>query len=167
MIDGLSTDSSSADAESNVIHGFTNVYMTDKWFEGSVAISTTDVTLTDVDVYAILYHQFDSYKLITLQTFDFTGKVTNTAGWMYLYLYTVTQVNANKKYTITKIVNHDIPSSITEADVAYRRRKVIDQLLDGYNSEGVWAELFFGPAAATYWEDVSIYLTGVVDNGTN
>jgi hypothetical protein len=164
-INGLSTDNSTTDAQGNTIHAYENVYMSDKWFEGSITISTTNVTLTDVDVYGVLYHQFDSYKLVTLETFDFTGKCTNTLAWMYLYLYIVNCVNSNKKYDIENIAAHDVTVGVSEANEGYRRRKIIRQIIDGNAGQGVWAELFFGPAAATYWQDVSIYLTAVLDSG--
>ena len=167
IIDSLSTDNSSSDTEGNVIHEFDNVFISDKWFEGSIVISTTDLTITDVDVIAILYHQFDSFKLITLKTFDFTGKVTNASGWFYAYLYVITHVNSDKKYNIEKLVAHEIPSALTVANEGYRRRKIIDVLIDGNAGDGIWAELFFGPAAAMYWQDISIYLTALLDDGTD
>ena len=166
-IDSLSIDNSSSDTEGNLIHEFDNVFISDKWFEGAIVISTTNLTITDIDVIAILYHQFDSFKLITLKTFDFTGKVTNASGWFYAYLYAITTVNSAKKYDITKIVGHEIPSALTVANKGYRRRKIIDQLIDGSAGDGIWAEIFFGPAAATYWNDISLYLTALLDDGAN
>lgn len=166
VISALTTDNTSLDSNGNTIHEYDNVYMTDKWFEGAIVISTTDVTLTDVDVFGCLYHQFDSYKLITLNTLDFTGKCTNTAAWFNSHFYVITS-NGSKAYDINDVAPHEITAAISDANEGYRRRKVINQLIDGNAGDGVWLEIFFGPAASAYWEDVSIYLTALLDNGTD
>jgi hypothetical protein len=163
VIDSLSTDNSSSDAQGNTIHEYDNVFMSDKWFEGSISITTTDLTITDIDVYAILYHQFDSFHTVKLISYDFTGKCTNTAAWYYSYLYLIQCVNPNKKYNINNIAIHDITVGVSLANEGYRRRKILNTVIDGNAGHGVWAELFFGPAAATYWNDISIYLSALLD----
>ena len=162
-IDSLSTDNTSTDAEGNDIHAFLNVFMSDNWFEGAVTISTTTLTISDVDVYGVLYHQFDSYPNVELLSFDFTGACTNTAAWLYLYLYLIDCVNTNKKYNIENLVAHDITAAVSTADEGYRRRKVLNRVIDGEAGHGVWAEVFFGPAASTYWRDINIYLSALLE----
>jgi hypothetical protein len=163
VIDGLSTDNSSTDAQGNTVHEFLNVFMSDNWFEGAITISTTDLNISDLDIYAILYHQFDDFYNIYLKTLNVTAKVTNASGWFYMYLYLIDCVNLNKKYNIENIVAHEITAAITVANKGYRRRKKIRRVINGNEGHGVWGELFFGPAAATYWQDISIYLTGMLD----
>lgn len=163
VIDSLSTDNSSTDAQGNTIHEFLNVFMSDNWFEGAITISTTDLNISDLDIYAILYHQFDDFYNVYLKTLDITAKVTNASGWFYMYLYLIDCVNLNKKYNIENIVAHEITAAITVANKGYRRRKKIRRVINGNEGHGVWGELFFGPAAATYWQDISIYLTGMLD----
>jgi hypothetical protein len=162
-ITGLSTDNSSTDAQGNTIHAFDNVYMSDKWFEGSISISTSDVNISDMDVYAILYHQFDDFQSVFLTTLDTTFYITNTAAWFYSYLYLVECVNTNKKYNIENLASHDVTVGVSTANKGYRRRKKINQWLNGNIGHGVWLELFFGPAAATYFNHISMYLYYLFD----
>jgi len=161
-ISGVSTDGSSTDAEGNPIHSFSNVYITDKWFEGAITISTTNVALSDVDVYGILYHQFDDYYSVMLETYDLTAYCTNASAWLYNYMYLVIH-NGNKKYDIDNIVSHEIPAGTTVANMGYRRRKKIRRVIDCSDGEGVWFSLFLGPSSSTYWVDVAAYLTVLID----
>jgi len=170
IISGLGTDNTTTDAQGNNVYAGQDIYISDKWFEGAITITTTDLTITDCDIYGILYHQFDSVKLVTLKSFDFIGKAINVGAWFYAYLYAITRVNAFKKYDIDAVASHEIAVGTTVADHGYRRRKVIDdddKLLDCYAGEGIWAELHFGPAASTYWTDISISLSAILDDGTD
>lgn len=167
VISGLTTNASTTDAEGNAIHSYTTVYMSDNWFQGAITITTTDLTLTDVDTFGVLYHQFDSFKQTTIHTLDFTGQATNANAWFYAYLYFITRQDGAKTYDITKKANLDIPQATTIANEGYRRRKCICELIDCYDGDGVWLEIYFGPSASTYWHDISIYLTALLDSGTN
>ena len=164
IVDALSTDSTTTDAEGNTIHEHESGYLTDNWFEGAITITTTNLTLTDVDVHAILYHQYDSCPSIKLDTLDATFYVTNTSAWFYAYFYAITRDSpTEKKYCIARYASLDLTQAISEANNGYRRRKVMNQTIDGSQGDGVWLELFFGPNNQTYFRDITVFLSALLD----
>jgi hypothetical protein len=154
-IDALTTDTSDTDAESNVRHAFSGAYITNKWFKGAVAISTADVTLTDVDVWGIAFEQIDDTPRLLLQTFNSSFTVTNTAAWFYAYLYTLVVTAATKKCTLARSTSLELSAADSET-AAYRLRKGnLGVVLDG-SKDGFWYGLFMGPNVQNYFDDIAL-----------
>ena len=154
-VDALTTDTSDTDADGNARHAFSGAYITDEWFKGSVTLTTADLTLTDVDIWAISFEQVDDTPRLELTSLDISFDVLNTAAWFYAYLYTVTIAPATKKCTLVRRAT--LALAVADSEVApYRLRKGnLGVSLDG-SKDGFWYELFFGPNAQRYFADVSI-----------
>ena len=154
-IDALTTDTSDTDAQGNARHAFSGAYVTDEWFKGSVTISTSDVTLTDVDVYAVSFEQVNDTPRLELTTFNTSLDVLNTAAWFYAYLYTIVVTAATKKCTLTRSASLEL--TLADSEVApYRLKKdALGVALDG-TKDGFLCDLFFGPDAQRYFADISI-----------
>ena len=149
-VDALTTDTSDTDARSNPRHALSGAYITSKWFTGSVTLSTANLTLTDVDVYHCSFEQFNDEPDITLTTFDINVKATNANAWLYSYLYTL-EVTGDK-CDITRVSSVEKDTAGT-ADRFFRlRRGDIGAALVG-TTDGIFADVFFGPANQTYWDD--------------
>jgi hypothetical protein len=164
-IAGVTTDGATTDAEGNTIHGLTNAYITSKWFKGAIVISTTDVNLSDFDVYVVAFEQFNDTPDLTLQTLDATLQPTNAAAWVYMYLYTVKVTDDT--VIIANVATLALASADSVADRFYRLRKgQIAEALDG-TTDGVFLEIFLGPDPQQYisqmtikvWADLQIGLT--------
>jgi len=154
-IDTLTTDNSTTDAQGNTIHGFENAYVTSSWYLGSITLSTTDLNLSDIDVYNVGFEQVNDAPVLTLTTIDTTLLTTNASAWFYEYFY-ILEVNGSKKCTITMSASLELPVGDTVADRVYRLREGnIDVDIDG-TTDGFWIEVFFGPAAASYFDNVNI-----------
>jgi len=152
-ISGTTTDGSDTDASSNVRHAFTNAYITDKWFKGSVTFSTSDVTCTDVDVYSVAFEQVNDSPGLTFTTYDINALPTNNSAWLYSYCYIldVTGDVAN----VTRTATLELPAADVSADIPYRlRHGAIGSAFDG-STDGFWCDLFLGPNNQTYWEQLS------------
>ncbi|MHA2135398.1 MAG: hypothetical protein ACW99J_16175 [Candidatus Thorarchaeota archaeon] len=151
---GATTDTSSTDAESNVIHGYTKAYLSSKWFKGAITISTSEVTLTDVDVWQVAFEQLDDAPLYTVKTLDVTGQVTNTNAWGYWYLYSL-EVTGDQ-CDIVNIGTVALASSDATANKFYRlRHSNLNKKLAG-TTDGVWLEQFLGPNNQKYWIDTTV-----------
>jgi hypothetical protein len=153
-LDGATTDTSSTDAQSNVIHGFSKAYITSKWFTGSVTISTTEVDLSDVDVYHCSFEQLNDLPGMTINTFDVNAKSTNANAWAYFYLYSL-KVTGDQC-----IIANEAALSVASGDAIANqywrlRRGNLGVALDG-STDGMWVESYLGPAAQTYWDDLSL-----------
>jgi hypothetical protein len=155
-IDALTTDSSDTDASGNVRHSFTRAYITSKWFKGAVVLSTSNLTLTDVDVYQVSFNQWNDSGEIAVDTLDFTAIATNGAAWAYVYLYLLT-VNGDK-CRISRTVSLELSSADVDADKSYRlRRGNIGMTIDG-TTDGSWIDFFPGPLPNNYWENINALL---------
>ena len=159
VLSGLSTDNSDTDAESNVRHAVVDGYITTKWFQGAITISTADVTLTDVDVALIAFYQFgENLTTVTLQGMDVTGYSSNNSGWLYAYLYSV-QVTGSK-VTVTREASIEHPSATVTVNQKHRGRITgVDAVLDP-EMDGIWLDVIPGPLNQTYWENVSVVIMG-------
>ena len=161
-IDALTTDNSSTDASGNTVHEFVGAYITSKWFKGSITISSADTDVTDMDTYQVSFEQINDSTDITLKTFDITAAATNNAAWLYAYLYTLhvtgDKCNVDTESTI------DLPAAEVTSGNTYRlRRGEINESFSGA-TDGFWVEMFPGPLASTYWEDINVKVW--VDVGT-
>jgi hypothetical protein len=153
-VDALTTDDSDADASGNTRHAFTGAYLTSKWFKGSVTLSTANLTLTDVDTYSVSFDQLNDYPRYDLDTFDVTAFSNNASGWLYAYLYSLEATG--DKCNIVRQASLELPAADVSANLFYRLRKGnIGKVLAG-SSDGFWVDMFLGPLANTYWEDVTL-----------
>ncbi len=154
-VDALTTDTSDTDTNNNDRHALAGAYISSKWFTGTVTLSTTDLTLTDVDVYHISFEQFDDTADIILDTFDANILTTNVAAQFDAYLYSV--VVTGSKCDIVREASLNVGSD-GETAIANRywrlRRGLINKSIDG-TKDGTWVDLHYSNSPA-YVEDVSI-----------
>jgi hypothetical protein len=149
-IGGLTTDASDTDANTNTRHAFTDAYITSKWFTGSVTISTTDVNLSDVDVYQCSFEQLNDTPQYVLDTLDLNAVPNNSSAEADIYLYSLTVVGS--KCAITREASINL-TSIT-ASVPYRaRRGNIGKALKGA-TDGFWVDMFL--TGVNQWNDVGL-----------
>jgi hypothetical protein len=153
-INGTSGDTSTTDAEGNPIYGWDGAYISSNWWVGSVTISTSDVNLSDVDVYQISFEQFNDTDSVVL-TLDVTCKTTNANAWGYWYLYSVV-VGTDNKFTLAKISEVSIEDAdTTVAAQAWRRRRGnIGSVLAG-KTDGIFLQQHLGPTNQNYFDDIS------------
>jgi hypothetical protein len=151
-IDSATTDNSDTDASGNTRHSFTGAYITSKWFKGSITISSADTAVTDMDTYQVSFEQWNDSPSYTLNTLDMNAKATNASAWMYVYLYTL-EVTGDK---CTRLSTLDLPAAEVSANKYYRlRRGALATTLNG-STDGIWIDVFPGPLASTYWEDINL-----------
>ena len=153
VIDGASTDASTVDAEGNTIVDISGGYLTSKWWKGAVTFSTTDVNISDVDVYQLSFEQFNDSFRIVLNSFDLNALCTNTLGWLYAYLYTV--VVDDGRLTIAPVATLDVSEADSDPNVFYRRRRGDLGIVLRGRSDGIFVELIMG-ANNGHWEDITM-----------
>jgi len=88
-VDTVSTDGTTTDANGVTIWSLSDAYMSAKWFTGSITLSTTNLTLTDVDVYTVAFEQWNDTAAFEIDTLDITCYTTNVAAELDAYLFTV------------------------------------------------------------------------------
>lgn len=156
IVDALTTDGTDTDGNGNTRHAFTGVYITSKWFTGTVTLSTADLTLTDVDVYHISFEQFNDSPGITLNTFDANLFTTNVNAEFDAYLYDLHTTTGDK----CDIERHASLNVGTDGETAitnkYWRLRTgnINEPLDG-TTDGIWVDVHY-PNSPAYVEDVTI-----------
>jgi hypothetical protein len=154
-VDSLTTDGTTTDANGNTVHSFTGAYISSKWFTGSVTLSTTDLTLTDVDVYHVSFEQNDDTQHLTITTFDANIFTTNTAAEFDAYLYGL-RVTDSKCDLILGADLHVGAVGLTAIANRYWRLKRgdINEDFDG-TTDGWWVDVHYSNSPA-YVEDVTI-----------
>lgn len=156
VIDTQTTDNSDTDGNGNTRHGFLNAYITSNWFTGSVAISTADLNLTDVDVYHVSFEQFNDTSSYTLQTFDANIITTNVNAEYDAYLYALTVSGSKVEITREASLNVGTDGETAIANQYWRlRRGNIGKVMEG-NTDGIWVDVFYSNPAQAYVEDVTI-----------
>lgn len=163
-VDALTTDGSDTDASGNTRHSFTGAYITSKWFKGSVVLSTADLTLTDVDVYQVSFEQWNDSPNTTISSLDFNALATNSSAWLYAYLYSLSVTG--DKCDIVREASLDLPAAEVSANKYYRlRRGNLGIAIDG-STDGFWVDMFPGPLASTYWENMNIKVWAQIEKTT-
>ena len=157
-VDALTTDNSDTDAQGNDRWAFVGAYLTSKWFTGLITFSTTDLTLTDVDVYQVSFEQMNDEPIVEITTVDLTAIASNTAAWFYGYLYLL-EVTGDK-CDITREASSELPASEVTADRSYRLRVGNLGLEFDGSHDGFWIEVFPGPLNLDYWEDLNLKVWG-------
>lgn len=142
---GLSIDSTTTDAEGNPIYSIINAYLTSEWFKDSITVSTTDLDISDLDIYQCSFEQFNDVSgIVTLKTVDVNLQITAATGWAYTYLYTVEVSGVNNTLaSINNITSFSINAADSVANAYYRLRR--GQLDRGLNTltEGIFVNTFF------------------------
>ncbi len=163
-ISGVSVNTPGTDGGGNVTHDIVNGYLTSKWFKGSVTLSTTDVTLTDVNTYSIVFDQFDDNPSIQVNTFDFKGLTSNVDAAFYGHLYTV--VVTGDTFVLNKVASLSIDAADVSTNKYYRLRKSsLATTINGV-TDGVFASLNFHRDANQDWLDVDISIHTTVQGIT-
>jgi|3_EtaG_2_1085321.scaffolds.fasta_scaffold03318_4 hypothetical protein len=153
-IDAVTTDDSTTDANGNVVHVFTDAYYTTKWFTGTVVLSTTNLTLTDVDTYHVSFEQWNDQANFTIRTFDVNLLATHVAAEFDAYLYAVTA--KGDKCTVTNLAGLHVGAvgSTALANRYYRlRRGNLNTVLEGA-TDGMWVDIHYANTPA-YIEDMT------------
>ena len=154
-IDALTTDDSDTDANGNDRHAFTGAYITSKWFVGTVTLSTTNLTLTDVDVYHVSFEQFDDTASITVDTFDANLLTTSVNAEFDAYLYSITVTGDKCNIARIASLNVGADGETALADRYWRlRRGNLNIAIDG-TTDGTWVDVHYSNSPA-FVEDVSI-----------
>ncbi len=158
-INGTTTDNTTTDANSNVVHKFTKAYISDKWFTGVVTITTADVAITDMDIFHISFEQFNDQPTITLNTLDANIFTTNVNAEFDAYLFDI-HVTGDE----CDIENHaelhvgavgGAKAQTAQANKYFRLRQGnIGQALDG-TTDGIWVDVHYSNSPS-YIEDVTI-----------
>ena len=154
-IDTLSTNSSTTDANSNVVHMYEDAYITSKWFTGTVVLSTPDLTLTDVDVYHVSFEQMNDKPNLTLNTFDASLFTSNVNAEFDAYLFTL-HVTGDKCEIHNEgglhVGNVGLPAL---ASKYWRLRQgSINDAIDG-TTDGLWVDVHYSNSPS-YVEDVTV-----------
>jgi hypothetical protein len=154
-ISGLTTDNSDTDAAGNTRWSMFNAYITSKWFTGAISISTTDVNLSDIDVYLVAFEQFNDNSDTVVETVDITAYANNTSAWLYGYLYKLAV--SGDTCSITRQTAADVawPASKVTATGSFRYRRGNLAIANDGTTDGMWYELHLGPLVNNYWENIN------------
>lgn len=153
-VDTLSTDNSGTDSGGNVTYAFVNAYMTSKWFKGAVTLSTTNLTLTDVDIYQCSFEQFNDLPNVTIDTFDTNQFANNASANIYWHLYSVKP--SGDKVTLAKEKSMELIAADVSVNLHYRlRRGNLGISIDG-TTQGFFVQCYPEPLNNIYWEDINL-----------
>jgi hypothetical protein len=169
-ITGTTTDGSSTDGNGNVVHTLTKAYITDKWFTGVCVVSTSDVTISDMDIFHVSFDQFNDHSNVTIHTLDFNLFCTNVSGEFDAYLYTL-HVTGDEADVHMEADLHvgSVGGAKAQAAVAntyYRLRYgSINEALDGA-TDGFWVDVSYQgtpvgieDVTGKVWADIDHLLT--------
>lgn len=163
-IAGLTTDNSANDGLGFNVWDFQDIYLSTKWFQGAITLSTTDLDLSDVDVYLINYDQFGDHPDVILQGLEAEGFKTNTAGEMSVHLYSVF-FQAGSRWDVQSISSLEHAASKTVTNMRVKMKESgIAMKFDG-STDGILLEMNMNRLNQTDWEDVTthIYLISLGD----
>jgi len=159
-VDGLSTGSTTPDANGNPVYSYDNTYISSKWWKGTLVFSTTDLDITEVRFAQIAFEQFNDSDLINIETLDATYIIDNNDAELDAYLYAV-EVDEDNKCSVSVISELHHESGLL-ADNSYRRRKGgINKVLNG-NRSGVFVDLFMAPLTKEYFTSFVLKVWGTV-----
>lgn len=146
-------DSSTTDANGNPVHHLHDGFMTAEWYKGTVTITTTDLSFTNIDSYSIGFEQLNDSPFNELDTLDVNLFVTNVAAEFDAHLCTVIVDPVTGRTTIHTATSLALGTP-PEADRYYRLRdSSLAVVLDG-SSDGFFCQLYYSNSPA-YIEDVT------------
>ena len=156
---GVTTDSTTTDANGNSIPVFVKAYITDKWYTGVVTLSTTDTDISDMDIYHVSFEQFNDQPTIILDTFDANIFTTNVNAEFDAYLHTVhvtgDEVNVDNEADLHVGAVGGAEAQTAQANKYFRLRQGnIAEALDG-TTDGFWVNVYYANSPV-YVEDVTL-----------
>jgi hypothetical protein len=152
-VNGLTINTSSVDSNGNTIHGYTNAYLSSKWWKGTLTFSTTDLNLTEIRFAQLSFEQFNDTPDITLNSFDANYIISNSASEMDTYLYTVIVTGSTVVITMVAALNH---ASGEFVDASFRKRKGnLNKAIDG-TTDGIFIDLFLDPTNQQYFSSFTM-----------
>ena len=155
IINGLTVDTTTTDGNGNTVHGYKNAYITSKWFHGTVTMSTSDLTISDIDTYHVSFEQFNDVPYVMVQTLDVNAWIDNTAAEFDCYLYALTV--SGSVCSITNEASLHVGTngfaSIANRYERLRRGNIGKALVTSH--DGVWVDVFYSNPIP-YVEDVTI-----------
>ena len=155
IIDGLTVDTTTTDGNGNTVHGYKNAYITSKWFHGTVTMSTSDLTISDIDTYHVSFEQFNDVPYVMVQTLDVNAWIDNVAAEFDCYLYALTV--SGSVCSITNEASLHVGTngfaSIANRYERLRRGNIGKALVTSH--DGVWVDVFYSNPIP-YVEDVTI-----------
>jgi hypothetical protein len=152
-INGLTTDTSSTDSNGNIIHGYSNAYLSSKWWKGTLTFSTTDLDLTEIRFAQLSFEQFNDTPDITLNSFDTNYIISNTTAVMDTYLYTVKVAGSIVEIEQVASLNHESGEFVGSS---FRKRiGNINEELDG-TTDGIFIDLFLDPTNQQYFSSFTM-----------
>ena len=155
VLTGLTTDNSITDAQGNIVPLFDRAYMTTKLFKGAITISTTDVNLSDVDIYTLFTTHMIPAGEHRVDAVEFIARTTNANAWAYAYLIGIEQDTELRTVDSTLLASVSIPVADTEAGRTFVG--LIENInFDVISAHGFYLKLFLGPDANAYWRDITI-----------
>ena len=155
----LSTDSSTTDSGGNTIYDISNAYLSSEWYLGTVTISTTDVNISDMDVYSIAYTHGLREGTVTLDSLDVQAFCTDGGnGQLFAHLYGVTAVSGSR-FDISSIANIEVTTAEAETDRWFRLRRGNLNTSFDLASEGIFLELQVDDAVPDF-EQISVQIWG-------
>lgn len=156
----LTTDASTTDAGGNTVYNLQSVVVTESVFAGSVDISTSDMNITDVDAYAIMWTKRRNLATTVygLDSVEFLGWPNATSARMYLHTYTVTRVGGGRIFNIASVVDFQQSSAPTAARPYYFRAEPTGTVSLQSNVDGVFTQLQLDPTTPA-WDDIEVALT--------
>jgi hypothetical protein len=160
---GLTTDDTDDTSLGTHRHQFTRAYISEEWFQGSVALSTTDLTLTDVDTYSISYEEYSDLGHLEFDILDVSAIPTNVNAALDVLLFKVTWDPTTKQSNITIIGEMNVPATdVSAANQFMRIRRALgdEAHLDYDERDGWFLNVGFYPDNQTYWSDFTLKLWG-------
>lgn len=164
VINGATTDNTAPDAGGYTQWDLTNAYITDKWWTGAISLdydAGAPLTITDLDVYSCMFHQFNDQPNIRVTGFDINAMATNTNAAIFAHMYSVKPTTGNFVDIVSESdIELDTPS--ISAGVYYRLRRAdtggLPLSIDG-TTQGVFCNMNLERNAQIGdWIDMSIYL---------
>ena len=154
-VDALTTDATTTDANGSTVHDFTGAYISSKWFTGAVAISTTNLTLTDVDVYAVSFEQFNDSPDIIIETLDATIFTTNVNAEFDAYLFDLHVVGDKCRIEMDAELHVGALGETAIANKFWRLRQGnLNEAIDG-TTDGMWVDIHY-TNSPIYVENVTL-----------
>ena len=152
-INGLTISTSTTDSNGNTVHGYSNAYLSSKWWKGQLTFSTTDLDLTEIRFAQLSFEQFNDSPDITVNSFDANYIISNTAAVMDAYLYTVVVTGSTVSISLIAALNH---ASGEFSGSSYRKRiGNINEALDGLK-DGVFIDLYLAPTNLQYFSSFTM-----------
>lgn len=157
-VDALSTDATVPDANGNNIYDLTDCYISSHWYSKAVSIDTTDLNISDLDVYHISFEQFNDTDT-TLTTLDISCQTNNLNAEGAWHLYTVIKTAGKVDVTSAADIVMDLTGMTNNVNLWRLRRGNLDVNLTGA-SDGVFLQQFLGPTNQRYFTDITTKVWG-------